>query len=51
MTMNLDQYPKGLPENLRKEYEKYLADPKRYKKLYPVAYSILAKYIEEPNNG
>ena len=43
--MNLDQYPKGLPEQLRKEYEKYISDSKRYIKLYPVAYKLLSKYI------
>lgn len=41
----LDQYPKDLPENLKPEYDKYMKDPKKYMKLYPVAYSILKKYI------
>ena len=39
------KYPKGIPENLKGEYDKYIQDPKRYMKLYPVAYSILKKYI------
>lgn len=45
----MDQYPKELPENLKPEYDKYIKDPKRYKKLYPVAYSILVKYIGAEN--
>ena len=48
--MNLDQYPKGLPENLRKEYEIYIKDPQRYEKVYPVCYKLLLKYIGA-NNG
>ena len=43
--MDLDQYPRGLPENLRQEYDKYVADPKRYVKLHPVCYKLLLKYI------
>ncbi len=42
-------YPKGLPDNLRAEYDKYKKDPKRYVKLYPVIYKILSKYLGEPN--
>tara|TARA_R100001086_G_scaffold242322_1_gene169931 strand:+ start:3594 stop:3752 length:159 start_codon:yes stop_codon:yes gene_type:complete len=41
----MDQYPPQLPENLKPEYDKYIKDPKKYRKLYPVAYSILVKYI------
>lgn len=41
----MNHYPKGIPENLKREYDKYVQDPKRYRKLYPVAYSILSKYI------
>jgi len=43
------KWPKGIPENLKKEYEKYIEDPKRYMKLYPVAYAILSKYIGTKN--
>ena len=45
----MNHYPKGLPENLKGEYDKYISDKKRYMKLYPVAFSILKKYIGEPN--
>lgn len=45
--MKLNEYPKGLPEQLQSEYEKYIADPKRYEKLYPVAYKLLSKYLKE----
>lgn len=41
----MNEYPKGLPENLKGEYVKYLKDPKKYKKLYPVCYRLLSKYI------
>jgi hypothetical protein len=47
--MDSDQYPKGLPENLKGEYEKYAKDPKRYIKLHPVCYQILLKYIGATN--
>lgn len=43
------KYPKGLPDNLKGEYDKYKKDEKRYRKLYPVAYSILNKYIGADN--
>lgn len=43
------KYPEGLPENLRPEYDKYISDPKRYEKLYPVAYKLLLKYIGAKN--
>lgn len=41
----MNHYPQKLPENLKGEYDKYMSDPKRYKKLYSVAYKILSKYI------
>lgn len=47
----MNKYPPTLPDNLKSEYDKYLQDPKRYIKLYPVAYSILSKYLQEPDNG
>lgn len=40
-----NKYPEGLPENLRPEYDKYIADPRRYEKLHPVIYKLLLKYI------
>lgn len=45
----MNHYPKKLPENLKKEYDKYLKDPKRYIKLYPVCWGILKKYIGAEN--
>jgi hypothetical protein len=45
----MSKYPKTLPENLKGEYDKYLKDPKRYVKLYPVCWSILKKYIGAEN--
>lgn len=47
--MDLDQYPRGLPEPLRAEYDKYIKDPKRYEKLYPVCFRILKSYIGTPD--
>lgn len=47
--MTLDEYPKGLPDNLQKEYDKYLQDPKKYARMYPVCYKLLLQYIGNPN--
>jgi len=38
-----------IPEELKAELEKYLKDPKRYRKLHPVIYKMLQKYLETEN--
>lgn len=38
-------YPANLPEYLKSEYDKYLADPKKYQKLHPVSFKLLNQYI------
>ena len=35
----------NMPENLMKEYRKYLLDPKKYARMYPVAYKVLLPYL------
>lgn len=45
LKMDSDKYPKDLPNNLRPEYDKYLQDPKKYARMYPVCYKLLLKYI------
>lgn len=40
-------YPNELPGHLKTEYERYVKDPKKYKKLYPVSWRILAQYLDE----
>ena len=47
--MDSDKYPKGLPENLRPEYDKFLLDPKKYARMYPVCHKILLKYTGAGN--
>lgn len=47
--MKLNEYPKNLPEQLKPEYEKYLNNPDKYKKLYPVCWKLLQKYIGQSN--
>ena len=48
--MDLDQYPRGLPEHLREQYDKYVQAPKRFKALYPVIFKLLLTYME-PQHG
>lgn len=45
----MNQYPKDLPDNLRQEYDKYIADPRKYERLHPVIYKLLLKYIGAGN--
>jgi len=35
-----------MPEGLRKEYTKYLEDPKRFVRLHPVIYKMLKPYLK-----
>lgn len=43
--------PEGLPDNLKQELQKLIDNPDKYRKLYPVAYKSLIKYlIKEPSN-
>lgn len=43
--------PNGLPTHLTEELKKLIDNPEKYKKLYPVAYKSLIKYlIKEPSN-
>ena len=34
-----------IPDQLKSEVEKYLKDPKRYVKLYPVAFKVIKPYL------
>ena len=49
--INMDsvEYPQGLPDNMKPEYKKYLLDPRKYARMYPVCHKILLKYIGTPN--
>ena len=49
ITMDPQEYPVGLPENLKPEYLKYIQDPKKYARMYPVCMKLLSKYLGIPN--
>lgn len=49
LDMGSNRYPDNLPKELQSEYDKYLADPKKYQKLHPVCYKLIIKYIRTSN--